>query len=369
MKKSLLALAALGLAGAASAQSSVTIFGIVDTGLQRVNNSGGGSVTRLTNSGMSVPQLGFRGVEDLGGGLSASFWIEAAVNSDDGTGRVTSTNNQPGCAPAAPPCPVVANGAQGLTFNRRSTVSLAGGWGEVRLGRDYNPSYWNLALFSPFSTLGVGGTMMSASIVTGVTAGWTSNGIAYWLPPNLGGLYGQLQHWRGENASNSGVTEDDGTGTGFRIGYRTGPLDVALAIARTQRGGPLGDIRQDNAGASWDFGAVKVMGAIGRDHGSVGTVAADGKSWSIGAIIPLGTSDIRLASSQYTSELATGASPRSRKVAIGYRYYLSKRTALYTAYARVRNSGGAAAAVVAGAGAPGANRPSSGFDLGIRHSF
>lgn len=363
MKKSLLALAALTLTGAASAQSNLTIFGIVDTGVQRVNNSGGGSVTRLANSGISVPQLGFRGTEDLGGGLAASFWMEAAVNSDDGTGRTTNTNNQTtGNGPAAA-------GGQGLTFNRRSTVSLSGTWGEIRMGRDYNPSYWNLALFSPFSTLGVGGTMMSASIVTGVTAGWTSNGIAYWLPTNLGGVYGQLQHWRGENASNSGVTAEDGTGTGFRIGYRTGPFDAALAMARTKRGGALGDIRQDNAGLSWDFGAVKVMGAVGRDHGSVGAVAADGRSWSLGAIIPVGVGDIRVATSQYTQELATGASPRSRKMAIGYRHNLSKRTAIYTAYARVRNSGGAAAAVVAGAGNPAVNGGSSGFDLGIRHSF
>lgn len=364
MKKPLFALAALSLAGTACAQSSVTIFGIVDTGLQHVSHSGTAKVTRLANSGMSVPQLGFRGTEDLGGGMAASFWLEMAINSDDGTGRFTSTNNQTtggGLAGIA--------GSQGMTFNRRSTVSLSGRWGEVRLGRDYNPSYWNLALFSPFSTLGVGGTMMAASIVSGPTAGWTSNGVAYWLPPNLGGVYGQVQHWRGENLSNAGVTADDGTGTGFRIGYRAGKLDVAMAMARTERGGPLGDIHQDNAGISYDFGVTRVMAAIGRDKGSVGPVAADGKSWSLGAIIPVGAGDIRVAMSQYTQELATGAEPRARKVAIGYRHWLSKRTAIYTAYGRVRNSGGATAAVVAGAGAPAANRSSSGFDLGIRHSF
>jgi predicted porin len=364
MKKTLLALAAVSVTGTASAQSSVTIFGIVDTGLQRVSHSGTAKVTRLTNSGISVPQLGFRGTEDLGGGLAASFWLEMAINSDDGTGRFTSTNNQPrGGALAG------TAGGQGMTFNRRSTVSLSGSWGEVRLGRDYNPSYWNLALFSPFSTLGVGGTMMSASIVTGPTAGWTSNGIAYWLPPNLGGVYGQVQHWRGENLSNAGLTADDGTGSGFRIGYRTGGLDMALAMARTERGGPLGDIHQDNAGISYDFGVARVMVAVGRDKGSVGPVAADGKSWSLGAAIPVGAGDIRIAMSQYTQELATGAEPRARKIAIGYRHWLSKRTAIYTAYGRVRNSGGATAPVVAGAGAPAANRSSSGFDLGIRHAF
>lgn len=359
---SLAAVAAMA-AGGAAAQSTVTVFGIVDTGLQRVSNSGGGSLNRVSNSGISVPQLGFRGVEDLGGGLSASFWIEAAINSDDGTGRPSNSNNQPSGAgsPAA--------GVQGLTFNRRSTLSMTGRWGEIRLGRDYNPAYWNLALYSPFSTLGVGGTMMAASIVTGVTAGWTSNSVAYWLPPAAGGFYGQVQRWFGENLSNSGVTADDGTGMGFRLGYRAGPFDATLAMARTRRGGPLGDIRQDNAGVAWDFGVVKLMGVIGRDHGSVGPLAADGRSWSVGAIVPLGLGDVRVASSQYTTKLSTGASPRSRKIAMGYRYNLSKRTALYAAYAQVRNAGGASAAVVAGAGAPGADRKSSGMDLGIRHSF
>lgn len=365
MKKSLISLSILAAAGAASAQSAVTLFGIIDTGVQRVSHSGGSSVMRLANSGISVPQLGFRGVEDLGGGMSASFWIEAAFNSDDGTGRFTNTNNQLSGQPAAPGL----GGAQGLTFNRRSTVSLSSRLGEIRLGRDYNPGYWNIAIFSPFSTLGVGGTLMAGAIVTGPTAGWTSNGIAYWLPRDLGGFYGHIQHWRGENASNTGVTEDDGTGTGARLGYRSGPFETSIAISRTKRGGALGNIRQDNAGASWDFGAVKVMGVFGRDHGNVGAVAADGKSWSIGAIIPVGAGDIRIASSQYTTELATGAQTRARKVAIGYRHNLSKRTAVYTAYGRVNNSGGATVPVVAGAGNPGANRSSSGFDLGIRHTF
>jgi predicted porin len=365
VKKRLIALGLLTAAGAASAQSSVTMFGIVDTGVQRISHSKGPNVTRLTNSGISVPQLGFRGVEDLGGGMSASFWIEAAINSDDGTGRFTNTNNQASGQPAPPGL----GGAQGLTFNRRSTVSLSSRIGEVRLGRDYNPGYWNIAVFSPFSTLGVGGTLMAGAIITGPTSGWTSNGIAYWLPPDLGGLYGQVQHWRGENASNAGVTAEDGTGTGARLGYRSGPFDAAIAISRTKRGGALGNIRQDNAGASWDFGAFKVMGVFGRDHGNVGAIAADGKSWSIGAIAPMGSGDIRIASSQYTTELATGAQSRARKVAIGYRHNLSKRTAVYTAIGRVNNRGGSTIPVVAGAGNPGANGASTGFDLGIRHTF
>ena len=165
MKKSLIALAVLAAAGAASAQSSVTLFGIVDATVQRVSNSDGGpSVTRLTNSGYNSSRLGFRGTEDLGGGMSASFWLEAGMNNDDGQGAATNTNNQ------ASRCRLLAcNGRQGLTFNRRSTVSLAGGWGELRLGRDYTPQFWNLTVFDPFGTNGAGTTQTLNSIITGVT--------------------------------------------------------------------------------------------------------------------------------------------------------------------------------------------------------
>ncbi|MBU0828125.1 MAG: porin, partial [Gammaproteobacteria bacterium] len=138
MKKSLIALAVLAASGAAMAQSSVTLFGIVDA----TYAYGSGSVankSQLTNSGYNSSRLGFRGVEDLGGGMSASFWLEAGVNNDNGSGANTSTNNQ-GAAAA---------GGGGLTFNRRSTVSLNGGFGEVRLGRDYTPQFWNLTVFDP----------------------------------------------------------------------------------------------------------------------------------------------------------------------------------------------------------------------------
>jgi predicted porin len=149
MKKSLVALAALAVVGAASAQSSVTLFGVVDAAVQSIRGDGNGSVLRMATSSNASSRLGFRGVEDLGGGMSASFWLEAGLNNDSGLGAGSNTNNQAGGAAAAPA------GTQGLVFNRRSTVSLNGGFGEVRFGRDYTPSFWNLTVFDPFGTLGV----------------------------------------------------------------------------------------------------------------------------------------------------------------------------------------------------------------------
>ena len=180
MKKSLIALAVLAASGAAMAQSSVTLFGIVDA----TYAYGSGSVankSQLTNSGYNSSRLGFRGVEDLGGGMSASFWLEAGVNNDNGSGGTTSTNNQGASG---------VTGGGGLTFNRRSTVSLNGGFGEVRLGRDYTPQFWNLTVFDPFGTNGVGTTQTLNSSLGGPTTIRASNSIGYFLPGNLGGFYG-----------------------------------------------------------------------------------------------------------------------------------------------------------------------------------
>ena len=356
MKKSLIALAVLAAAGSASAQSSVTLFGIVDATLQW----GRGSVAdrfQLTNSGYNSSRLGFRGVEDLGGGMSASFWLEAGVNNDNGTGAATNTNNQASGGALAG-----MNGSQGLTFNRRSTVSLSGrGWGEIRLGRDYTPQFWNLTVFDPFGTNGVGTTQTLSSIITGVTSVRASNTIGYFLPANLGGFYGQIQYYTGENASNAGATEDDGTGIGLRIGFASGPFNVAFATSRTEYA--AGDVRQSNIGGQWDFGVAKLMGHISRDENG----AVDGRGWLIGGLIPVGPGEVRVAYSQYRTDAGIGADPKSRKIALGYVHNLSKRTALYATYARVRNSDGAASAL--GGSTTGVNSSSSGVDLGIRHSF
>jgi predicted porin len=351
MKKSLIALAVLAAAGAASAQSSVTLFGVVDATLA----FGRGNVSdknQLTDSGYNSSRLGFRGTEDLGGGMSASFWLEAGINNDDGQGDATNSNNQATGVGAA------VAGRQGLTFNRRSTVSLAGGWGELRLGRDYSPQFWNLTVFDPFGTNGVGTTQTLNSIITGVTAVRTSNSIGYFLPGNLGGFYGQFQYYMGENNSGT-VTEDDGNGMGLRVGFANGPFNVALATSRTEYA--AGDVRQTNLGGQFDFGVAKLLGHISRDRNG----PIDGKGWLLGGLFPIGAGEIRASYSRYENDGA--GNPETKKLAIGYVHNLSKRTAVYTTWARLKNDGGAAQAL--NGAVTSANSSSSGLDIGIRHSF
>ena len=367
MKKSLIALAVLAAAGTASAQSSVTLFGIVDATIQRVTNKDGPSVTRLTNSGYNSSRLGFRGTEDLGGGASASFWLEAGLTNDDGTGVASNVNNQAvlGFVPGTGANPPVRPGSQGLTFNRRSTVSLAGGWGEVRLGRDYTPQFWNLTVFDPFGTNGIGTTQTLNSIITGSTAVRASNSLGYFLPGNLGGFYGQYQHYLGENASGA-ANSNDGTGDGFRIGWANGPINVALGMSETKNhiAGVDAKFKQNNVGGQWDFGFAQLMGHYSWD--SVGDTDAQG--WLLGGLWGIGAGQIRLAYSEYKIKL--GSEPKSAKWALGYVHNLSKRTAVYVTYADVKNSNGANASAAPGAaGSPAVNKNSSGFDLGLRHSF
>jgi predicted porin len=359
MKKSLIALAVLAASSAAMAQSSVTLFGVVDAALA----FGRGSLsdrTQLKNTGYQTSRLGFRGTEDLGGGMSAGFWLETGFMADDGSGTATNTNNQ-------------ASGATsggGLTFNRRATVSLSGGFGEVRLGRDYSPQYKNIDVFDVFDTVGVGASQVyvtSQATTGGPTIVRASNGISYFLPSNLGGFYGQVQGYFGENPQNSStpavkLVEDDGNGGAIRLGYANGPVDVALATSITKFS--TGDIKTSNVGASYDFGVVKLLGAYSQDKNN--GVGLDGKGWQLGLTAPVGPGLIRAQYSTFKIDTAA-ADPHTDKLSLGYVHNLSKRTAVYATVAHVRNKNGAAMAL--NGATTKVNGNSTGYDFGIRHAF
>jgi predicted porin len=367
MKKSLIALAVMAAAGAASAQSSVTLFGIVDASISRYEVKGGQHNTVLSNSGYNSSRLGFRGTEDLGGGLSASFWLEGALQNDVGQGGSQTT---------------------GFDFRRRSTVSLAGGWGEVRLGRDYVPTFWNMTVFDPFGTNGVGTNIghkvkLAGATNTATTVGGivdpayvrSNNAIAYFLPPNLGGFYGQVTYAFDETPS--GTTPDNvGRYAGARLGFGSGPFNVAAAYGRTEGAQTFAspDVRDWNIGGQWDFGVAKLLGVYDRAQYESAGFESTLKTWVIGTLVPVGAGEIRASYGRATLDGLAGAEPRVNQWAIGYVHNLSKRTAVYATYARLKNKDGSAINISSSlnnplSGATPANSTSSGFDLGIRHSF
>ncbi len=395
MKKSLVALATLSIMGGAYAQSSVTLFGVVDAAVERTSTSGV-SKTTLVQGANSSSRLGFRGTEDLGGGMSAGFWLEAGMNNDDGTGAGSNANNQ---AVGAFNAGTGANagvrpGTQGLTFNRRSTVSLAGGFGELRLGRDYVPAFWNMTVFDPFGTVGVG-AFTNVSIAYGGALGAAtgvraSNSIGYFLPNNLGGFYGQFMYALGENASNAvnaagQDTSKDGYHTGLRLGYANGPVNVAFGYGKTKLAA-INDYTVTNLGGSYNFGPATLMLQWNQEKsgnsqaiapsaafvaaGAVPNTVSKLTNYLVGVSVPLGAGEFKASYVPYKSD---NSALKGNQFAVGYVYNLSKRTAVYTTYARLSNTG--SSAVISSFGqtslgaSPSFGQSINGFDIGLRHSF
>ncbi len=396
MKKSLIALAALMAAGVASAQSSVTVFGIVDAGVAHVSNKGtatvaGNSVTGLTTGGGGGgSRIGFRGVEDLGGGLKAGFWLEAGIANDSGAGSSnTSTDNV-----------TATNVSNALQFGRRATVSLLGNFGEARLGRDFTPAYISETSFDPFGNNGVGAAVWYQVNAVGQTRLRASNQVSYILPA-LGGVYGQLSYAIGEQASNAGTpagaAKDDGRTIGGRIGYANGPVDVALAankLTATYAGGTSNDRTQANISGSYDFGVAKIIAVYdlqkaenqaGLTAPAIGTALPAGvtgvdtkvKGYLLAVTAPVGPGKIKAAYSQAKVDISnTSLDAKAKKFAIGYDYSFSKRTTAYATVARISNSDGSAVGILTSPGINGlsgpgaaANGKSTGYEIGLKHTF
>jgi len=376
MKKQPLRLAAaavLACAGTAHAQSSVTLWGIMDLNVQHLRATGTGSTNAMGNGSLSTSQLGFRGVEDLGGGLRANFWLEGSLNPDTGTGRNSNTNNQPSGA---------TNAGGSLTFDRRSYVGLAGSWGEVRLGHDFVPTHYNSISFDAFNANGLAragdftftGTG-NAPLASSITA---SNSISYWLPPNLGGVYGLAMVAAGENPSGA-ANSDDGNYFGARVGYAAGPFDAAIAYSRASYAATatIGDYQHANVGASWNAGFARFFALYSRVEVDVLAGPVRKNAFAVGVHIPVGPGRLRLSYGRL-DDVSTGSllnangSARSGNdaslVGVGYVYDLSKRTALYATYGRVSNEG-QGNYLLSGGLTPTPGGVSSGFEAGVRHAF
>ena len=445
MKKSLIALAAVAAVGAASAQSSVTLYGVLDAAYNNLSATNAGSLSRVTgNGGNQSSRIGFRGVEDLGGGLKASFVLEAGINVDNGTGFTTTGNNMTlgqsattgsgtGANAFAGNASSSASGQQGLTFNRRSTVSLEGSFGEVRLGRDLTPTFLNLAAFDPFGAVGVGAA-------TNVTLGFlnpigvsvappgsakatvrSSNSLQYFTP-NFAGFRAGVMYAFSESPSNctalgnagnpgSGASTlnscpgaaGDGKYFGVRGLYNNGPIsasvafgknsfkagDAAIAAAGLVTGGvpaaggtPFrGDGSIMNLGGSYNFGVATAMAQYGtmKQQANLNqAVATDQKltHYLLGVSVPMGAGEFK-ASYNWgkldKNATATENTRRQNQLALGYVHNLSKRTALYTTYSRLNASGAGAVASMGlsstAVAATGGSVSASGYDIGVRHSF
>jgi predicted porin len=350
---------------------------VVDVNVQQTK-AGSAKTTQVNNGGLSTSRLIFRGVEDLGGGLNAGFWLEGSINPDNGEGRNTNLNNQPSGGGNGPA------GTTGFKFDRVAYASLGGSFGEVRLGHDFIPTHWSSIYFDPFNANGVARAgnltfagVTAAPLPSAITA---SNSVSYWLPAKLlGGVYGMAMVASGENASGA-ANSNDGNLAGFRLGYASGPFDVAVAMTRTKNvsTATLGKYTHANIGGTWNAGFAKFFALYNTVKVELATGDVHKNTAEIGAhipVTPVGRIRLSYAALNDRSDgalLNADGSPRSgndaRQIGLGYVHDLSKRTALYTNYARLKNRG-QATYTVSGGRAPLAGQTSSGIEFGVRHLF
>ncbi len=309
MKKSLIALAVLAASGVAMAQSSVTLYGVADLGLVKSS----GVSAQMTGNGVmnnGSSRLGVRGVEDLGGGLKASFNFEQGINGESGA-------------------------TDAVTFQRAANLALSGGFGRFQMGRTLNPSFFGVAAWE------LTGTANYSAVGTqfGYTGqGPRTNSLFQYTTPNMGGFSGTLGYI---------MKPDNGGNAKYDLNaiYRQGPLAAALSYNKTNT------MKGNMAlGASYDFGMAKVAASIQNNGGP-------SKGFTIGATVPVGPVALTL---DIARENGTGM--KNTDFLVEAKYALSKRTFAYAAYYKDGDNNGA----LPGGYNTGAKNH---LGLGVRHNF
>ena len=359
MKKSLLALAVLAASGAAMAQSSVTLYGVADAGVTYVN--GDKNWSGVTSGNNLTSRIGFRGVEDLGGGLKANFRLEAGLNLDNGDGNS-------GYA--------TSNAANGLAFKRQATVGLEGGFGEVRLGRELTAAYNSTARYDVFGSVGIGqsrlwanGDIAEDNLVGYAGAKTTnqrvSNAVTY-VSPNFSGFKAAVNYGFGEVAG----ANSDRQYLGLGATYDNGPISLGLGLERLNKDDATasGKISVWSLGGSYDLGVAKLV--AGYRDSKAERVGGDDKTkgYMLAVTAPVGPGLVRAAYNRYEFTAVNADKLKADQFGLGYVYNMSKRTSLYGTYAYVKNKDGAALVNLGGATLK-TNGSQHGFQVGVSHSF
>ncbi|MGQ9725127.1 MAG: porin, partial [Tepidimonas sp.] len=301
--------------GAAFAQSSVTLYGVADIGIQDTNKPGTkaklDSSATMNNGGS---RWGIRGTEDLGGGLKAGFNFEAGLKLDDGA-----TSNP--------------------YFGRAAFMTLAGSFGEVSLGRRFNPAYYTAAAWE---LTGAANYSAVVSQFGAVLAGVRTSDMIMYTSPNMSGFVAQFGHRLKEDNKEDTIAK---ASNDLSLRYAQGPLSVAFNY-NNNRGLPGNN---KHLGASYDFGGFKLAGAVIDPEGKA-------KGFALGGSTTVGTVTL-------TADFARDTEFEDTDFVLEAKYPLSKRTFVYAAYLHDgKKKDGAFGALKAG-------KNINGFGLGIRHNF
>lgn len=289
MKKSLIALAVLGFAGAAMAQSSVTLYGVADAGLGKAKSAGETKVNMQSAGTMNngTSRLGVRGVEDLGGGLKAGFNFETGLSLENGN---TST-------------------AGAGFWGRNANMWLGGNWGTFQMGRTLNPSFYGVAAWELTGTANysvVGNTY-------GYVGGARNSSEFSYKTPDFGGLTAKLGYIM--KADNGGNAKWD-----LNVIYANGPIAAGLSANKT-KGQKVGYA----LGGKYNFGNFAVAASYSDNH-------KVRRGFSIGGTANFGAASVTLDLTRDTKNEWTGK--KYTNGVVEAKYALSKRTFVYGAFLR-----------------------------------
>ncbi len=375
MKKSLIALAVFGAFSGAAMANSVTLYGLIDMGVTHFTGiapTGGGAGT-VSSTGMSSgvqngSRIGLKGDEDLGGGLKAIFDAE--------TGFCATGTNQAGSTTQTAGNQTYCTG--GGFMQRQSYLGLAGDFGTVLAGRVYTTNFNDEASVDPFGW-GLTGNIGNMSLVSQLSAARANQVLAY-VSPNFSGFsfvgayvfapnpQGTVPTASGNGSNVTRAYTIDGT-------YAAGPVmagatytEVTNVLANPTSNVNDGAVKLWDVRGSYDFGVAKLSGIYESDK--LAYTSGNNKFWMLGATVPVGPGSILASYAEAKNDQVTGT-PTGKQYAVGYTYNLSKQTDLYTSYAHISNSNGAAFTV--GDSTDGfkgvAGQSSSGFAVGIDHRF
>jgi predicted porin len=330
MKKSLIALAVLAASGVASAQSTVTLYGLVDGYLGSVKDKttvNGVSTslrqTVINSGGFNTSRFGLKGSEDLGGGLKANFLLESGFGVDTGAAN-NYVNPYTGASSTA-------------VFGRQSWVGVSGAFGEVKLGK----------MWTPFDDVkGSGAAAFDAGIFAPANNVWLSNNYQdrpgnaiYYTTPDISGFSAAAMYSLGENKTPAASA---GKIASVNVKYAAGPAFVAFSHQEEKATGTVSATKYTQLNGSWDFGVAKLLGAYGQvKNGSTPlfatapatSLAVDkSKEYQLGVDVPLGAA-LTLSGGVARSKItlaAAGGEVKATGFGLAAKYDVSKRTFVYT---------------------------------------
>jgi predicted porin len=359
MKKSLIALAALAtVATAAQAQSSVTLYGIIDNAITKSTGSGGqGSETELMSGGSASSRLGFRGTEDLGGGLSAGFTLEGDVATSTGVAGGTTYNG--------------TTSASGTLFSRQAFMNIGSkDLGTVSLGRFNRLDYSLAAAYDAFGGGNIVGLVRSGYL-GGAAYNMTpsdrvdarySQAIQY-VSPSYNGLTLQLQRAMGGAAGSSSSS----SANAYAVTYANGPLSAAVSFHDDKTS--TGTDRSKTTGyfAAYDFGLAKLT--VADMEKKIDGSSTKPKLTFVGVIVPVNAKVKVMATGGTVKDSQNTAGANADVFGLGIDYAFSKRTSAYAHHGSVNNNA-LSVNYVSSTYTPGAaGRDAKTTAVGIRHSF